>query len=579
MSSEENQLTMKSILIVDTEGSPLLTQVSVLDLNGNVVYEATTPDFPTANTWQPNLRSRSELLPELAQVITGNTLIFHSAEHDLKVLRASYKKEGLEFPRIESNCTYELAKKYLPGMSSYSLANLSKKLHLTVNNKRFDSNHAHSARYDALFTRQLYLRICKELTMQNSPNPFRSSRVDNPFQNHPDFEGIYRAQFQILVEIIQEIHLDSNHQSKGSVVIGEPGSGKTHLMMRLTQQLRSNRLFFIRQPNNAEAVQYHIYCRILESLLERVSGSDFNQLEYLLANTLIYIVLQNDRTATKLRETLEVLRDNPLELFTRLSGEGTDRKRQNWQSIEKITLQWWEEKYGGAGYGYKVLQGFIKYCGYSDPLRRRLIMQWLAANELSEDELQKVGLTPWFEDLSREEFALEAISAITKLSLLDEPLIIIFDQLEALFFDHNRQLLLNFGEAVKEIFTHAPNSLIILNLFPDRWRLFQDIFDGAVVDRVSQHQVVLDRPNDDQLRALLSQKAGCHLDELFTKEEQKLVLRGNSIRNIINRAGDYYDFKFKNIPLPPNFPIEKPPEIIGESWDRLNVTLVSIQQQ
>ena len=585
--------TVKPILIVDTEGSPLLTQISAIDLSGKPVYEATTPDFPTADPRQPNLSSLSELLSELTKVISGKTLVFHSAKHDLKVLRASYKKEGLDFPSIEIVCTCELAKNYFPQMSSYSLSHLSQKLNLTVDGKRFDSNRAHSARYDALFTHQLYLRIREEQvdsSLKNFTNPFGSSRVDNPFQIHPDFEGIYRAQFEILKEIVNEIHLDPNHQSQGSVVIGEPGSGKTHLMMRLSQRLRSNRLFFVRQPHNANAVQYHIYSRILESLLETVPGSTFTQLEYLLANTLIHIVLNSDGTAKKFRETLEGFRDNPLELFGKLGGDNTDRKRKNWQTIERLTLTWWQETYSGAGSGYRVLQGFIKYCGYSDAARRRRIMQWLAANELSEEELETVGLMPWSENLSREEFALEAISAIALLSLLDEPLIIVFDQLEALFLEHNRQLLLNFGEALKEIFTHAPNSLIILNLFPDRWGLFQEIFDGSVVGRVSQHQVVLERPNDRRLKELLVQKAettGCHLDELFTAQEQTLILQGNSIRSIINRAGDYYRYKFKGIPLPstlePPEPSvkksQKPQELAGDSLDSLNAALLNIQNQ
>ena len=102
-------MTMKSILIVDTEGVPLLTQVSVIDLTGKPVYEATTPDFPAADTWRPNLCSRSELLCELSKVIAGQTLVFHSAKHDLKVLRDSYTRERLDFPRIEFICTYQLA--------------------------------------------------------------------------------------------------------------------------------------------------------------------------------------------------------------------------------------------------------------------------------------------------------------------------------------------------------------------------------------------------------------------------------------------------------------------------------------
>jgi len=40
-----------------------------------------------------------------------------------------------------------------------------------------------------------------------------------------------------LKSILVEIKHDPNHQSKGAVVIGEAGSGKTHLMMRLDKRV------------------------------------------------------------------------------------------------------------------------------------------------------------------------------------------------------------------------------------------------------------------------------------------------------------------------------------------------------
>jgi hypothetical protein len=92
------------------------------------------------------------------------------------------------------------------------------------------------------------------------------------------------------------------------------------------------------------------------------------------------------------------------------------------------------------------------------------MMQWLAADELEPEELEKIGLSSWHDELSKEDFSLDAIAVFGKLSLLHEPLIIVFDQLEILGLDHNRSILLNFGEAVKEIFTRVPHSLIIFKL-------------------------------------------------------------------------------------------------------------------
>jgi predicted ATP-dependent serine protease len=91
-------------------------------------------------------------------------------------------------------------------------------------------------------------------------NPFSNSRVDTPFQHHIDLKEVYQTEFVRLNSVIDEIKSDiKNHQTKGAVVTGEPGIGKTHMMMRLaTERLASNRLLFIRQPNNIDSVLYHI---------------------------------------------------------------------------------------------------------------------------------------------------------------------------------------------------------------------------------------------------------------------------------------------------------------------------------
>ena len=163
-------------------------------------------------------------------------------------------------------------------------------------------------------------------------------------------------------------------------------------------------------------------------------------------------------------------------------------------------------------------------------------------------------MSSWHNEISKEDFSLEAIAVLGRLSLLHEPLIIVFDQLEMLGLEHNRPILLNFGEAIKEIFTRVPHSLIILNLFPDRWQQLQQIFDGSVIDRISQYQVFLEQPTASEFREILQLKAReeeTDLTNLFTDREiEQIIDRNSSIRTVLNKAAEYFRYKYQNIPLP-----------------------------
>lgn len=551
------------VIIVDTEGGNDLSEIAVLDSKGKLIYEAFVAEHPKNKFVRVNLKPLLDILREFQHLAEGKTIICHYAEHDRQTLQNSFRKVQLPLPRLKFACTCEMAHQTYPQSRSFSLEFLSKQLNLKVNGKYFNPAQAHTARYDAAFTHQLYLSLTQQTRLQpmsNVPsqisNPFSSSRVDNPFQDHIDFGGVYQQEFQTLKAVLADIKADPNLQSKGAVVIGEAGSGKTHLMMRLAKELlRTNRLLFIRQPNNAETVLYHTYARILESFAEKVPGRERTQLELLIANSFIEILKTIDRVTStqKGQALLAALEKDSLSLFTHLGNEGTQKHREYWNYIEQHISEWWTGRYSSAGYSTEILKGIIKFCTYTEPGRKELVRRWLAGNELEPAEADLIGLRNWQEDLSREEFALEAITVFAKLSTLDQPLIIIFDQLEGLGLAHNAPILASFGDAVKEILTHVPNSLIILNLFPDRWQQFRHYFDGSVVDRVSQYIVWLNRPSEESLKRILSLKAeavGLSLTQLFSGANLEDILQQKSIRAVLNRASQYFRGQVEQNPLP-----------------------------
>ncbi len=534
-------------VVIDTEGKPELSELAIVNSQGKLIYEGFSENHPKNGRNTTNLKSLNVLLTEFLHTVQDKKIICHYAKHDIDVLRYSFQKAGLKWPNLNFECTWTLATNYWEGLASYSLEYLSKHLNLRVNNNYFIHDLAHSARYDAEFTYYLYRQLMLE-PLKKQPNPFSSSRVDTPFQTHPDYSQTYHTEFLNIKLILNDIKLDRNRQSKGVVIIGEPGSGKTHLMMRLTQErLSSNRLLFIRQPNHAQAVLHHIYSRILESLVEKVGF--FTQLDSLIINSFCKI-LSTQIISKKDQEVLKALQDKNLEA---LGAEGTQRKREYWLHIEKRINEWWIKYYSAGGFAPSILKGIIKYCSYTDSRRKDITTRWLAGNILPDEEVEIIGLPNWREDFSQETFALEAISVLGKLSLLDEPLIIIFDQLEGLGLSHNREILSNFGEAIKEIFTHVPNSLIILNLFPDRWEQFKGFFDNSIIGRISQHQIYLKQPTKSELTAILQvklQNLGIPPEQLFSAEDLDDILEQKSIRSVLNRAADYYNYRIRQIPLP-----------------------------
>lgn len=587
------------IIFLDTEGKNILREIGILNDQGKVLYHSFVKDHYNNENIRVNLKSLNTIIEEIEPIIQDKIIVCHHAEHDQKIIFNSFRQVRKIVPRLNFICTVQLSKQSYPDYLSYGLSYLAKQLNLKVEGQYFQDNFAHSAVYDAKFTHQLYLYLTKTMNdidqkivnlieifpEKNYQNPFSSSRVDDPFQNHPDYQAIYDQEFKHLQRILREIKEDKNNQSQGALIIGEAGTDKTHLIMRVAQKLlEKNRLLFIRQPNNADSVLYHTYSRILESFFQLVPVPNKNntQLEYLIAHSFTKILNSSDNVTKteKGQKLIQDLEKDCLRLFNVLGKENTDLHRNNWDYIERNILDWWANyEHHVGGYSSEILKGIIRYCRYSKLDLKTIAERWLAGNQLEDEEIQKIGLTNWKDDLSREEFALEAIRVFGILSKLDEPLIIVFDQLEGLGLPQNNSILYSFGSAIKEIITHVPNSLIILNLFPNRWQQFQEYFDEAVNDRWRQNIINLPNPSKEELNEILTIKAqlvGLTLEDIFTDQQLEDTLNKSSIRKVLNRASDYFNYKFYRIPLPEDIVVTKSSFDLEERVKELEFTLVEI---
>ncbi|MCB9025823.1 MAG: 3'-5' exonuclease [Bdellovibrionaceae bacterium] len=98
------------------------------------------------------------VMPKLAEFISDRTIIAHNASFDAKFLNSEMKRVDIELSNPVL-CTLRLARRVLPGFSSYSLGNLAHHLGISL-------TRAHRALDDAKATAYLWRYIFEELSSQ-----------------------------------------------------------------------------------------------------------------------------------------------------------------------------------------------------------------------------------------------------------------------------------------------------------------------------------------------------------------------------------------------------------------------------
>jgi DNA polymerase III epsilon subunit-like protein len=116
---------MKDFIIIDTEGKDELTEIAVVDSQGNVIYEAFVKNELNPEALKVNAKSLKDIIGDFLNQANAKLIICHYAEHDIKVLKNSFKKMNIKWQNLEFDCTFELSKTYFKGVKSYSLEYLS----------------------------------------------------------------------------------------------------------------------------------------------------------------------------------------------------------------------------------------------------------------------------------------------------------------------------------------------------------------------------------------------------------------------------------------------------------------------
>lgn len=399
-----------------------------------------------------------------------------------------------------------------------------------------------------------------QLLTQSLPFP---DRVDTPWVNQPDLATFNQPAYNRVVRLLAQMQKHTptqTAQSQGLLILGEAGTGKTHLLMRVARQLsRDNYILFVPKPNNPHAVYLHVWTNTLQSLTRTVEGrnSTRSQLDDLLAHVFSAVLipeLEGEKSTPEHRRWAARLRTSPFNLFTML-GEG-QKRADNLNALRNRTLRYLKTNHPEVD-GH-VAHALITYCLSGDANRQRALLTWLSGQDVLDD--MQLGLPHWGEadtdsnhqDVAgrREDMALKAIRSLAILSTYYQPLILAFDQLEGL--RHQPEVLtLRWADAVREIVTQLPNLLVITCVFPSLWETwFTPRIEASASQRIAAHKVELETFTPRHAKQML----GLNLDGVFRQlhlpspiypfedvDVESLCPPGTSPRQFIQGARDRFN--------------------------------------
>ena len=205
-------------------------------------------------------------------------------------------------------------------------------------------------------------------------------RVNTPWDELPDYPDYNATVYRQIVRDLDRLRRAAQSgkpASRGILVLGESGTGKTHLLMRIAQNLaKANHILFVKKPNDEESVAQHVWTNIVNSLARALpsSGEAWSQLDDLLAHVFSRVLIsefeqdiKEGKDAAKKRRWAGLLKKDAYNLYQML-GEG-EKRTENMRNIRSRTLRYLQRFHPEAD--QQITHALIRYCFASNETRRR----------------------------------------------------------------------------------------------------------------------------------------------------------------------------------------------------------------
>ncbi len=377
-------------------------------------------------------------------------------------------------------------------------------------------------------------------------DPFAARAVGDPWRSpEPDVASINARPFRGILGLLGQI---GRTQQIAALVLGEAGSGKTHLIKRLMSEQDQRLIFVYVHPMRDDRTMF-------STLLERVltnldcvppgskdSGA-LTQLDHIVAHVIVAALedYERERPGSVNPLTLKRIREEQKAVFQ------FQKQEKTWFKILKKSEGFLASKLSADLISQMVIRSLFHYL---DESKRSAVRLFLSGYVPDDDDAKMLGLTFADKDhrvAAQEERSKSILKAIGRLLGFYRPMVLCFDQLENL---NSASLVQAFGQLISDIVNESENILPVSFMRPDTLEspLAFGQCDKAALDRLRSNIFVLEGCNLDQALEMIKARLawafdGCPApvpDQFYPFQEGRLrkeILKdGNTPRQILTRA-------------------------------------------
>jgi Cdc6-like AAA superfamily ATPase len=362
-------------------------------------------------------------------------------------------------------------------------------------------------------------------------NPFRAVTAPEPWSNLlPNVNSVHRDAFDLICSLIEQ-KSSSPRLPLAALILGEAGSGKTHLISRVLDYCRQHDRFFVfvRPLLDSQRPLHHLRQEIVINLTAKKIGQTYSQFDRILAELTRdcmrqYFKKRDDLQNQKTTALMQKLDENVFYLYE------SNIPPETFENIKKFSVDYISGQLPNVN--KRLLTILFRYL---DESLSRPIRDWLRGSELDEDDCKTLGITQKYE-ASIEMMENEARKFVLTLGDLLEhcnmPMAICFDQLDSMT---ETGLISQFGQIFHLLMNNAAGMLPLAFMRPDSWNeKFKIYLDGSIMSRLMGCRSVLYNCNRSQACEIIRRR----VEQVFgeTNKDSATLTQW-----IIEQVGDKFD--------------------------------------
>jgi Cdc6-like AAA superfamily ATPase len=329
-----------------------------------------------------------------------------------------------------------------------------------------------------------------EEVIKKSLNPFDNVAAGNFWTEQeplPTVESIHQKPLNQIKSVLAEVAQDG--QTRTLILYGDGGTGKTHFLGQLKQQLNDTAFFVYIEPfPQSDHIWRHILRYTVDSLVNSPAGQADSQLILWLKNCLATI-------EQGLKREQQSLINKVKSLFGKATIDA-EQDRQFFIDFLKKTI-------GTTGI-YNANEFFGVLYDLTNPGLYSLACEWLKGDNLDEKSLKKLRVQ---ESINDEDKARGTLGNFSKLSAKTQPIVLCFDQLDSIACTPDGSIDLQSLFSVNSTIVNGKwkNFLIIISIRTEAWNLNYKRVRPSDIDRVSI-RTPLKRISLEEAEALLASR-------------------------------------------------------------------------